>query len=112
MKSVIASPPPAKKSLAGVHVIWGFAWTGAGSIRDVQLSLDGGGTWFQTKLEGTPAPLRWIRWSYNWTASQGEYVLMSRATDERGNRQPLRRDRNRQDGYELNWCTPVHSTVI
>jgi DMSO/TMAO reductase YedYZ molybdopterin-dependent catalytic subunit len=112
VKSVIASPSPGVKLLAGVHVIWGFAWTGAGAIREVQFSLDGGGTWTQAKLEGSPAPLRWIRWRYNWTASRGDYVLMSRAIDERGNQQPLRRDRNRQDGYELNWCTPVRCTVI
>lgn len=112
VKSVIASPSPGIKLLAGVHVIWGFAWTGAGSIREVQFSLDGGGTWAPATLEGSPAPLRWIRWSYNWKASRGDYILMSRAADERGNQQPLRRDTNRQDGYELNWCTPIRCSVI
>jgi hypothetical protein len=40
-----------------------------------------------------------------------EHLLLSRATDENGNRQPLSRDPARFDSYELNWCAPVPCVV-
>jgi hypothetical protein len=43
--------------------------------------------------------------------SKGEYVLRSRAIDDRGWRQPLERDPSREDDYELNWCAPVRCSV-
>jgi hypothetical protein len=56
-------------------------------------------------------PHSWVRWTYPWQAKPGEYVLMSRASDGNGNRQPIERDAARKDGYELNWCVPIHVSV-
>jgi hypothetical protein len=96
---------------AGQHVIWGFAWSGAGLIRNVTVTKDGGKTWNSAKLERQTEPYSWVRWSYSWNASPGQYILISRASDERGNQQPLERDPARKDAYELNWCVPIHCTV-
>ncbi len=44
VKSVLAWPPDKAKLPAGRHQVYGFAWTGAGVVRSVQVSVDGGGT--------------------------------------------------------------------
>jgi hypothetical protein len=40
----------------GRHVIRGFAWTGAGLIRSVSFSADGGHQWGQAQLESPARP--------------------------------------------------------
>jgi len=111
VKSAIAWPPDKMRLPAGLHQVWGFAWTGAGTVRDVAVSFDGGRVWQPASLESSPQPYRWIRWNYKWAASAGEYSLMSRATDSQGNQQPLQRDTARKDAYELNWCAPLTCSV-
>jgi DMSO/TMAO reductase YedYZ molybdopterin-dependent catalytic subunit len=111
VKSAVAWPPDKMRLPAGVHQMWGFAWTGTGTIREVAISLDGGRTWEPANLESSPGPYRWVRWNYKWAASTGDYSLMSRATDSQGNQQPLQRDKARKDIYELNWCAPLSCSV-
>ena len=115
VKSAIASPNPgadqAAKLPSGNLVVWGFAWSGGAAVRAVEVSTDGGTSWSRAGLESAPRPSTWVRWKYIWPASAGEHVLLSRATDENGNRQPLTRDPARFDSYELNWCAPVSCVV-
>jgi DMSO/TMAO reductase YedYZ molybdopterin-dependent catalytic subunit len=111
VKSAIAWPQDHTKLPAGWHVIRGFAWTGDGLVRRVELSTDAGGAWAPAEFEASPKAFTWVRWKYSWNAVPGEHVLMSRATDDAGRQQPLRRDRARKDGYELNFCLPVHCSV-
>jgi DMSO/TMAO reductase YedYZ molybdopterin-dependent catalytic subunit len=111
VKSAVAWPSDAAKLPAGKHVIWGFAWSGHQAIRTVAVSLDGGKNWSNAGLENRPDQYGWVRWRYEWGARPGDYVLMSRAFDEGGNEQPLTRDPARRDGYELNWCVPLHCSV-
>jgi DMSO/TMAO reductase YedYZ molybdopterin-dependent catalytic subunit len=111
VKSAIAWPQDKMRLPAGQHLVWGFAWTGAGAVREVAISLDGGREWKPAKLESSPAPYSWVRWNYRWTASPGDYSLRSRATDSQGNQQPLERDKARKDVYELNWCAPLTCSV-
>ena len=111
VKSIIGNPPSDAKLLAASQSISGYAWTGDGVIRRVEVSVDGGHTWSAAKLETVPRPLSWVRWSYLWQAKPGDYTLLSRAEDSSGNQQPLAREPGRLDGYELNWCAPVHCTV-
>jgi hypothetical protein len=111
VKSAVAWPQDKMRLPAGLYLVWGFAWTGAGTIQEVAVSLDGGNSWKLAKLESSPGPYRWVRWSYQWSASPGDYFLMSRATDSQGNQQPLERDKARKDAYELNWCAPLTCSV-
>lgn len=111
VKSAIAWPENEWKLPAARHNVYGFAWTGSGLIRRVDISTDGGRSWMAAKLEGNPQPFRWIRWSYSWLASPGEHVLMSRATDSNGKTQPLESEASRKDGYELNFCAKVRCSV-
>jgi DMSO/TMAO reductase YedYZ molybdopterin-dependent catalytic subunit len=112
VKSAIAWPRDNWKLPAGRHVVRGFAWTGSGLIRKVEFSSDGGRTWDIAKLESAPKPHAWVRWNYSWSAKPGEFVVMSRATDDAGHSQPLQREPGRKDAYELNLCAPVRCSVL
>jgi DMSO/TMAO reductase YedYZ molybdopterin-dependent catalytic subunit len=111
VKSVLAWPTDSLKLPAATHEVRGFAWTGAGSIRAVRVSVDGGKTWAPAQLESRAEQYKWVKWTFSWRAAPGDYLLMSRAVDTFGNEQPLTRDRARKDGYEANWCMPVRCSV-
>ncbi len=111
VKSAIAWPTDSLKVPAGQYSVWGFAWSGHGPIRKLSLSLNGGKTWDLAKVEPQASLHGWARWTYAWDAKSGDYAVMSRAADMGGNEQPLARDPARKDGYELNWCLPVHCSV-
>jgi DMSO/TMAO reductase YedYZ molybdopterin-dependent catalytic subunit len=111
VKSVIAWPANDMKLPAARHVIRGFAWTGAGLVGGVEVSTDGGNTWAQARLESRAKAFSWVRWNYSWNAAVGDHVLMSRAVDDAGRRQPIQRDPMRKDGYELSFCAPVRCPV-
>jgi DMSO/TMAO reductase YedYZ molybdopterin-dependent catalytic subunit len=111
VKSAVAWPSDGLKLPAGRHLVWGFAWSGNGIVRDIKVSVDGGKRWNAAKFDSRPSDYAWVRWSYPWEAAPGDYVLMSRASDRNGNEQPLQRDAARKDGYELNACMPLHCSV-
>jgi DMSO/TMAO reductase YedYZ molybdopterin-dependent catalytic subunit len=111
VKSAIAWPTESLKLPAGHYVVWGFAWSGADAIRKLSVSVNNGNDWDAARLEQQADRLSWVRWSYVWEAKPGDYALMSRAVDAGGNEQPVRRDAARKDGYELNWCMPIHCSV-
>lgn len=90
VKSMILEPrdetAPLKK---GRHVIRGLAWSGAGAIARVEVSVDGGETWQDAHIEESPDKWLWKRWSYLWQVeAAGAYRIMARATDETGRTQP------------------------
>ena len=111
VKSRIVTPAAQARLASGAHTISGLAWAGANRVASVQVSVDGAKTWRLAKLEGAPRPFRWVRWNLPWEAPPGEYRLVSRAQDSLGNLQPLVRDPDRRDGYELNHCAAVTCSV-
>jgi DMSO/TMAO reductase YedYZ molybdopterin-dependent catalytic subunit len=111
VKSAIAWPPDLSKLPAARHTIRGFAWTGDGLVRSVDVSADGGRSWASAQLEHAPRQYTWARWTFSWEASPGDYILTSRARDDAGRTQPPTRDPARKDGYELNHCAPVRCEV-
>jgi DMSO/TMAO reductase YedYZ molybdopterin-dependent catalytic subunit len=86
VKSIITQPNDDTETLPpGVHMLRGYAWSGAGAIHQVDVSVDGGKTWHAAHIEQPRDPFMWVRWSYRWDArAKGSYTLMSRATDEVG----------------------------
>ena len=86
VKSLVTYPQDDGAALPrGSHGIRGYAWSGAGAIAQVEVSVDGGETWDPARLEQTGDRWMWARWSYVWEArSAGKYSIMSRATDEVG----------------------------
>jgi sulfane dehydrogenase subunit SoxC len=69
--------------------IEGLAWSGQGTITNVDLSFDGGKNYKEAKLKGLVLPKCWTRWSYMHTYKKGEkLILTSRAMDDAGYIQP------------------------
>lgn len=89
-KSVITSPCTKRLPTRGWNPISGIAWSGRGRITRVDVSTDGGATWGEAELQGTPLPKALVRFERMWEWTGAEPVLLSRATDETGYRQPTR----------------------
>jgi sulfane dehydrogenase subunit SoxC len=88
-KSVIVRPSGGQHLVGpGFHEIFGFAWSGRGRIRRVEVSADGGRSWRDAGLQDPVLPkcLTAFRLPWHWDGSS--VVLQSRATDETGYLQP------------------------
>lgn len=93
VKSVITSPSPGLRlGPQGVYQISGIAWSGAGLIRGVEVSVDGGRSWAEAALDEHVLPKCLTRFRSAWRWNGGPAVILSRAVDDAGNRQPTRRD--------------------
>ena len=89
VRSLVTFPRDDQTTIAhGTHVLRGRAWSGAGAITQVEVSVDGGQTWHAAHLEPPRERWLWVRWSYLWEAQPGQYAIMSRATDEVGRVEP------------------------
>jgi DMSO/TMAO reductase YedYZ molybdopterin-dependent catalytic subunit len=86
----------------------GRAWSGVAPVSRVEVGIDG--SWSDARLEARAGDFAWRRWSFTWDAVPGEHVLSSRATDERGNVQPLSQPWNAQ-GMGNNSVETVNVTV-
>ncbi len=87
MKSAFALPWPARLS-AGRQRVHGRSWAPDAAIAMVEVSVDGGRTWFDADLREPNVPGAWVRWSFDWLAEPGSFELRARATDARGRSQP------------------------
>ncbi len=109
IKAEIAQPVEgeaiAANSIVRVH---GAAWTGGGDITRVELSMDGGVSWSDTKLIDKPIRNAWRLWEFEWhtPAAAGKQTLVARATASRGRTQPIERDPDRGT-YMINHLLPV-----
>ncbi len=91
VKSVITRPSfGGKLAGPGFHEVSGIAWSGAGRIRRVEVSADGGASWKDAVLQGPVLSKSLTRFRLPWEWNGARAVLASRATDERGNVQPAR----------------------
>jgi DMSO/TMAO reductase YedYZ molybdopterin-dependent catalytic subunit len=100
VKSQIARPTRDEVVAAGSQYrIYGAAWTGEGQIAKVEVSIDGGKQWSAARLLGKSIQYAWRFWEYPWaTPTQaGRHIVLARATDDRGNVQPMERDPDRRD---------------
>jgi sulfane dehydrogenase subunit SoxC len=91
VKSVITRPAPTiTLSQPGFYEISGLAWSGNGSIRQVDVSADGGQSWAAAALQAPILPKAPVRFRAAWQWNGGPAVLQSRATDDTGMVQPTR----------------------
>jgi sulfane dehydrogenase subunit SoxC len=91
VKSVITRPSPGMTLKGpGFYEISGLAWSGNGSIRQVDVSADGGQSWAPAALQGPILPKAPVRFRAPWQWNGGPAVLQSRATDDAGMVQPTR----------------------
>lgn len=91
VKSVITSPSHGMRlSGPGVYEISGLAWSGAGRIKQIEVSADGGKTWAPASLLSPNFPMCTNRFRIAWKWDGKPCVLKSRAIDEKGATQPSR----------------------
>ena len=74
---------------AGPVELFGRAWSGNGTIADVEVSVDGGASWAWASLEPEAGPFAWRGWRFAWNAVPGEFELCCRCSDSSGARQPV-----------------------
>ena len=89
VKSAFELPFGAQLKAGVPQALTGRSWSGAGTIKHVDVSTDGGTTWTPATLHGANIPRAWARWTFAWTPpAAGSYTLRARATDNAGNVQP------------------------
>lgn len=113
VNSIIQQPLPQSRLDAGIHNIYGIAWTGEGKIQKVDISFDEGQSWEKTMLKQDPNQLySWTFWSYKWSASKkGQYTILVRATDTTGREQPIKVKWNRL-GYGYNAISTINIEIV
>ena len=87
VKSALALPWPAELA-AGSNRLHGYAHSPHGPIARVEWSADSGASWREAELMGPQVHYSWARFEFWWEAAPGEHVIMTRATDSKGNTQP------------------------
>ena len=114
VKSVITSPSPQAPIThgRGQTVLSGLAWSGSGTIKRVDVSIDGGRNWHTARIDGPSLPLALHRFYYEVDWDGSELFLQSRAIDEEGFVQPtknaLRAARGENSIYHNNGIQTWH----
>ena len=113
VKSIITHPAPGELVHDTKYTIAGAAWSGEDDIVGVQVSTDGGTSWAPVDRLMPRSGYSWYRWEHDWQPpGPGSYTLMSRATNNRGETQPMEFP-NKWDGrgYGNNMVFPFHVEV-
>ena len=98
-KSVITHPSPGHRlEESGLYQISGLAWSGKGKITGVEVSADGGKSWAPAQLQEPVLDRSFTRFRIPWHWDGRPAVLLSRAIDETGYRQPDRQSLIRERG--------------
>jgi len=89
VKSIITNPTPGENVTVGTYRVAGAAWSGDKEVVKVEVSTDDGKIWSEAQLL-PKSGYSWYRWEFLWDIpSPGRYVLMSRATNNEGETQPM-----------------------
>lgn len=89
LKAIITAPDNGATLSPGNVAVRGAAYAGEADIALVEVSVDGGANWDAATFIGPHEPYAWRRWEFQWPVSTpGDYAIMARATDSRGNVQP------------------------
>lgn len=100
VKSWVTSPLETGQN--GRNMIYGVAFGGTVTLDKVEVSTDGGKNWKQARFLGPDlGPYAWRPFVAAADLSAGEYSIVSRATDAKGNTQPEGRTENER-GYGHN----------
>ena len=86
----------------------GHAWAGDRAIKKMEVSIDFGATWKDCKLEAPANRLAWQHWSTKVKfPSKGYYEVWAKATDDKGNAQPMVIPAWNPGGYLNNACERI-----
>lgn len=91
VKSMITSPAPDQVFKGTERItVRGKAWVGEGSVDRVDISFDEGVSWYRAKLERERDKYAWRAFTYDYVPQRfGHLTFLARATDDRGNVQPI-----------------------
>src|SRR5262245_2148269 len=90
VKSFINSPLEGANLKPGKIRVTGFAWAGESSVSRVDVSVNNGASWELARLGKERERYAWQSFEYDFMIpSPGSYLLMSRATDDKGRVQPI-----------------------
>ncbi|MGQ4726649.1 sulfite oxidase [Streptomyces sp. Ju416(a)] len=99
LKSAFELAPGAAFPAHRRALLTGRSWSGGAPVRAVEVSTDGGARWRAARLRDEPRAGSWVRWTADWVPRErGPAVLLARATDRSGRRQPVATAHNTQ-GY-------------
>ena len=91
VKSLITHPSATMTMTgSGFYEISGLAWSGAGRVKKVDVSADGGESWAEAELEEPILSRSLTRFRIPWRWDGSPATIMSRAEDEAGSVQPTR----------------------
>ncbi len=92
VKSVITNPSPQApiNHGRGRTVLSGLAWSGHGTVKRVDVSIDGGRNWHTARIDGPSLSKSVHRFYYEFDWDGRELFLQSRAIDEKRHIQPTK----------------------
>ncbi len=92
VKSVITNPSPQApiKHKKGFTVLTGVAWSGRGTVKQVDVTLDGGKNWHRARIDGPSLDKSMHRFYYEFDWDGSPLLLQSRAIDSEGYVQPTK----------------------
>jgi sulfane dehydrogenase subunit SoxC len=89
VKSVVTTPSGGQRlSDKGFYAITGLAWSGRGTVKRVDVSVDGGRNWRMARLESPILSKCLTRFNADWTWDGKPALIQSRAMDDTGHVQP------------------------
>ncbi len=89
VKSLFTTPLADAQVAVGTLRVTGIAWTGSGTVSQVEVSSDGGQTWQQARFTSDARQGVWRTWEGDVALrSAGPQRLRARATDTAGGTQP------------------------
>ncbi|MDH4174454.1 MAG: sulfite oxidase [Betaproteobacteria bacterium] len=104
LKSFVTSPAGDEPVRAGVVQVHGVAFSGTSAVKDVEVSLDGGGKWLPASFSGPLlGPYAWRRFVLPVRLSAGTYTITSRASAYDGQVQPELRVENERAYAHNGW---------
>ncbi|WP_051293149.1 sulfite dehydrogenase [Olivibacter sitiensis] len=108
-RSIITFPTYPVTVEKGWIEIRGIAWSGRGKITKVEVSVDAGRSWYPARLQEPVLDKAHTAFRFLWEWNGKETVIMSRAFDETGYRQPFYEElvaaRESKGGYHFNPVT-------
>jgi DMSO/TMAO reductase YedYZ molybdopterin-dependent catalytic subunit len=95
---------PVSKAVKGRNLIYGVAFAGVNDVTKVEVSTDGGKNWREASFLGPDlGPYAWRPFVLGVDMLAGEYRIVSRATDRKGNVQPPERIENERGYGNTSW---------
>ncbi len=90
-KSVVTNPSPqAPLKFKGRNVLSGFAWSGRGTVKRVDVTIDGGRNWQTARIDGPVLDKSLVRFYVDFDWDGREMMIQSRAMDSTGYVQPTK----------------------